>query len=375
MPALGFWKRSQRGVAAVVVVAFFGSGLFVALLGMIVDAGFLYLDRQIQQTRADYALRKVVGECNNGIRVCETAPQFLAATQAVLPEGSTLVEVCGPQAGPASGGILCEGEGNASAIADCQAPPPEYEDTFVRVRVVASNDSARLGILDYFYPGSSPGLPQGCAQVALEAPTGTYVPTAFPLALPACFATDATEEVVLTSIEPSLEQGYSCAVQTASGSLVQTDSISGFTLASLQEPDRSQYCRGEDATAVPLGAILRREPNEKTGLCGSTISLNDLTPLIGSTQFIPVVGPPIQGGVGNYEFQVIGFRAFEISGFRLKVGSAGSKSSQFWKANGCESNDYCVSGYFRPGSAMTVISGKPRSDVPYFGLATPVPFH
>lgn len=364
--------QRQRGVAAVVFVAFFGSGLFVALLGIIVDGGFLYLDRQIQQNRAEFVLQKVVSECNNGVRDCDTTSETLLAAQAVLPAGSTLLEICGPGLAPAAGGIPCT-VATGQAIADCQVPPLEYSNTYARARVQASGNSARLGLLDFFFPGASPGLPQGCFQVALEAPTGTFVQTAFPLALPACFATDETYEIVLTSIEPSLEQGFSCVVQTAGGQFTLASSISGFTLASLREPEKSQYCDGGEKTAVPLGAILRRESNEKTDLCGNPISLSDLTPLIGTVQFIPVVGPPISGGVGNYDFQVIGFRAFEITGFRLKVGSAGGKSESFWSSRDCESQDFCVSGYFVPGAAMTVISGKPRTDVPYFGLASPVP--
>lgn len=357
-------SKRQPSFVTVLLVAVLGSGLFVAILGMIVDAGYLYLDRQTQQNNSEQVLAAVFHQCNTLV-YCDTASDMQSVAVSALPPGSKLVEICGPMANPIGSPIACS---EATAHSDCQPIPDEYSDVWLRVRVQANSNALRPGILDLWFPGASPGLPEGCSQGAYAPPSGTLVPTSVPIALPACFSTNPSTEVVLQSIDPSLEYGDGCVVSHISGGFLLSYSISGFTLASLQGDDRANYCKGEDATAVPLGAWLRREPNEQTDLCGNPMTLSKLNALVGTTQFLPVVGPPRAGSGGNYDFEVIGFRAFQITGAKLKVGFVGSNSAN------CPSL-YCLSGYFKPAAQKPVISSPPVLDVPYFGLPMLVPLY
>lgn len=367
----------RRGAAGVILGALLGSGLFIALLGIVVDAGVMYVDRQAQTTNAENTLARVADACGADPAACETPGGILAVAQSLVPTGSRLLELCGPIAGGNVGPVPCAA---TPTIADCGTPPALYENSFLRVRVEATNASSRTGILDALSFASSPKGPTGCAQAAFVAPNGARVPNAMPLALPACFTTDSDSEQVLVSIDPSLEGGsgggVTCTVDTLEGPVTER-SISGFTLVSLKEPSLSTYCLDGSLIAVPVGIGVSREPNERTDLCGSAMSLADASALVGTTQYFPVVGPPTSTGVGNYDFEIRSFRAFTITGFKLKVGRAGGKTTAFWEANGCEGNEFCVSGFFEEGTTdlLFPIDETTVGEIPDLDLATTVEFY
>lgn len=369
--------RSHRGAAGVILGAILGSGLFLALLGIVVDGGILYLDRQAQLRAAENTLSAVGKQCAENPASCDTAGGILSVATSLVPAGSRLVELCGPVAGAGAGSVTCA---PTSGPVDCGPAPLAFSESYLRVRVEATDASTRTGILDALSFAESPRGPSGCAQAAFVAANGARVPSAMPLALPACFNTDATDEQVLVSIEPNLEGGanggQSCIVDTLDGPVTER-SISGFTLVSLAEPDLSEYCRGDELVAVPTQVTVTREPNERTDLCGGGMSLSRAAALVGTTQFFPVVGPPTETGVGNYDFTVRSFRAFTITGFKLKVGEAGGKSDAFWTANGCEGNSFCISGYFEEGSTDLLFPVDPDSigQIPDLDLAVAVEFY
>lgn len=369
--------KTQSGAAGVILGAILGSGLFLALLGIVVDGGVLYLDRQAQIRAADTTLSVVAKQCAADPTSCDTAGGILALAQQAVPSGSSLVELCGPVAGAGAGAVPCQ---PAPSPVDCGPVPQAYSESFLRVRVEAVDASTRTGILDALSFADTPEGPSGCSQAAFVAANGARVPSAMPLALPACFDTDSTDEQVLVSIDPSLEGGsnggQTCVVDTLEGPVTER-SISGFTLVSLVEPGRSDYCQGDQLVAVPTRVTVSREPNERTDLCGGTMSLSRAAELIGTTQFFPVVGPPSLTGVGNYDFEIRAFRAFTITGFKLKVGEAGGKSDAFWTAGGCEGNSFCVSGYFEEGSTDLLFPVDPDSigQIPDLDLAVAVEFY
>jgi len=368
---------TRRGAAGVILGAILGSGLFIALLGIVVDAGVMFVDRQAQTLAAENTLSTVAKQCGSDPTQCETPGGILAVAQAAVPAGSRLVELCGPVAGGNVGPVSCQ---NLSLPLDCQPPSALYANSFLRVRVEATDSSTRTGILDALSFAASPDGPSGCAQAAFVAPNGARVPSPMPLALPACFSTDPGNEQVLVSIDPSLEGGssggVSCTVDTLDGPVTER-SISGFTLVSLKEPSLSTYCVGDELVAVPVGIWVSREPNERTDLCGSAMSLAKASALIGTTQYFPVVGPPTSTGVGNYDFEIRTFRAFTITGFKLKVGSAGGKSTAFWESNGCEGNSFCVSGFFEEGTTdlLFPVDEATVGEIPDLDLAVTVEFY
>lgn len=359
------------------MAAILGSGLFLVLLGIVVDGGVLYLDRQNQSRAADTTLTLTAKRCGSDPTACETPGGILAVAQESVPAGSRLVELCGPVAGAGAGTIACN---PTTSVVDCGQPPELFASSYLRVRVESVNASTRTGILDAVSFAETPQGPSGCAQAAFVAANGARVPSGMPLALPACFDTDSTDEQVLVSIEPSLEGGsnggLTCTVDTLDGP-VSERSISGFTLVSLIEPDRSEYCIGGELVAVPTNITVSREPNERTDLCGNSMSLSRAAALVGTTQFFPVVGPPSPTGVGNYDFEVRAFRAFTITGFKLKVGDAGGKSNSFWTSNGCEGNSFCLSGFFEEGTTDIIFPVDQDSigQIPDLDLAVAVEFY
>jgi hypothetical protein len=341
----------QKGIAGVVLAAVLGSGLFLVLLGIVVDGGRLFVDRQVQTNNAEIVLNTVTQACGTDRKACDTPGGILALAQAAVPGGSTLVELCGPVAGGATGVVACR---PTTSIVDCAPPPPLLRDYLLRVRVEAPDASTRTGILDTVSFASSPGGPSGCAQAALISPNAAKLPKALPIALSLCAENDPTKEVVLRSIVPSQEGGTTggvqCTVDTLNGPVTER-SITGFTLVSLAATEKQMYCSGAEATAIVLlGARLNREPNEQTNLCGSRISLQDARSFLGETLYVPVVGPPAPTGQGNYSFDIVGFRAFTLTGFKLKPGLDGQKSTEFWADNGCDGNNFCLSGYFVEGA-------------------------
>lgn len=370
-------RQVRRGAAGVILGAILGSGLFIALLGIVVDAGVMFVDRQVQTSVAENTLSQIADSCGSDPSQCDTPGGILAVAQAAVPSGSRLVELCGPVAGGDVGPIPCA---TTSSIVDCGPPSALFANSFLRVRIEATDASTRTGILDSLSFASSPKGPVGCAQAAFVAPNGARVPSTMPLALPACFTTDSSNEQVLVSIDPSLEGGSSggvtCTVDTLDGPVTER-SISGFTLVSLKEPSLSTYCVGDELVAVPVGIWVSREPNERTDLCGSAMTLAKASAVVGTTQYFPVVGPPTSTGVGNYDFEIRTFRAFTITGFKLKVGSAGGKTTAFWEANGCEGNSFCVSGFFEEGTTdlLFPVDETTVGGIPDLDLAVAVEFY
>jgi len=367
-------NRGKPGVVGVLLAAILGSGLFLVLIGVIVDGGNLYLDRQLQNRVAENTLASVAQYCGANPSFCETQNEILLVAQSALPDGSVIDELCGPLAGGSDGPVACR---ETLSSLDCNPPSDLYASNYMRLRVVAADADSRTGVLDALTFGSSPEAPTGCSQLAFFAPNGAKVPRVLPLALPACFVTDSTDEQVMVSIVPSEEGSQNtCTVQTDTGAITE-QSISGFTLASLSDADRAAFCSADTQVPIPVGVPLSREPNEKTDLCGNAMTLASLTPLLNTTQYFPVVGPPSPTGVGNYDFEVRSFRAFRITGFKLKVGEGGGKTDWWWELNGCSGNSFCVSGYFESGTSDVLfpIDESQVGTIPDLDLAVIVGFY
>lgn len=375
---ISWLRRRQQGVSGAIFAGLLGSGLLLVTMGLVVDGGAQYVNRQSEQQVAQNALTQLMNDCVANTATCATASTASHYVNGVLPAGSTLVEVCGTGLAMASGGTSCAVDTGKKS--DCQTPSGIYASSYVRVRT-KSTDATGSHIVNDVSNKADAAAPYGCAQTALLAPNGARLNVDLPIALPACFATDSATERVLVSIDPSAEGslahgGPSCTVQTANGPVTER-SISGFTQTSLLSPEIAKYCTGNTQESIPVGITVQREPNEKTDLCGNAMSLAKSSSLIGKTLYFPVVGPPSQTGQGNYEFTVRSFRAFMVTGFKLKIGSAGGKTSAFWTDNGCSGNSFCLSGYFTGGQSDVLFPIDPTTtaSIPNLGLLTAVPLY
>jgi len=346
--------KKSDGFAGVILVALLGTGLVTALLGLVVDGGSLLFERRAQQTVADYSVEILSKDClANYSSYCSTrqnALDRLDIVRSVARNASetSILEVCGPLINRAGGGEPC------STLQDktinCQPVPSQYENSYIRVRTGKTTDAPGTPepykVLSWFPEFANGYSTSGCAQAAIFGAIAATTPVALPIVLPSCRTAAIGVATVLVGITPSLEQGRTCQVETISG--VKTENtISGFTLASLGTSERSTYCLGASTATLDVGLTLNREPNEKTDLCGASMIKTNLDRLLNKTLYLPTVGPPINNGVGNYSFTVRAFTAFKLTGYKLKVGSSTTPSAAWWQANGCASNQFCITGSFQ----------------------------
>lgn len=345
--------RSKEGFAGVFLVALLGSGLVIALLGIVVDGGTLFFDRRSHQVVADYSVEVLAKDCLVSYATsCASEPiavnhlnQVKAA--AASSAETTIIEACGPLINKAGGGQPCQAL--ESKQLNCQPIPTTYQNSFVRVRTGKTNltpgQTEPFKVLSWFGSLSGGYSVTGCAQAAIYGSVAANVPVALPLALPSCRTAAVGVPTVLVSITPSLEKGNSCTVDTINGPVTER-SISGFTLVSLTGTDVTKYCLGSSTATLDVGVVVTRKPDEKTDLCGAAMVKTNLDRLLNKVIYLPTVSPPTDTGLGNYAFTVRAFTAFKLTGYKLKVGSSTSPTAGWWLANGCPSNQFCVTGTF-----------------------------
>lgn len=346
--------KNTDGFAGVILVALIGTGLVTALLGLVVDGGTMLFERRAQQTVADYSveilgrdcLANYTANCATGQAAIDHIDQVRAAASST--EGTSVLEACGTLINRSNGGETCATLEDKTI--NCQAIPIEYANSFIRVRTgkttLTPGQAEPYKVLSWFPAFADGYSTSGCAQAAIFGSVAAITQVALPLALPSCRTAAIGVATVLVSIDPSKEKGNSCTVDTISGPITET-SISGFTLASLGTADRSTYCPGASTATLDVGLTLNREPNEKTDLCGAAMVKTNLDRLLNKTIYVPTVGPPLTNGVGSYSFVVRAFTAFKLTGYKLKVGSSTSPSAAWWLANGCPTNQFCITGSFQ----------------------------
>lgn len=375
---MSWLRRRREGVSGAIFAGLLGTGLLLVTMGLVVDGGALYANRTSEQQIAQNALTQLMNHCVERSSTCESESAADLYVSGILPAGHTLAEICGTGLGMSAGGTTCDIQ--TGKVSDCQRPTGIYATSYIRLRT-KSSDATGSRIVNDMSGAVDSESPYGCAQTALLAPNGARLNVDLPIALPACFASNDNVEHVLVSIDPSAEGslakgGPSCTVQTANGPVTER-SISGFTQTSMVSSDVTKYCSGSVEANIPVGITLQREPNEKTDLCGNAMTLAKVSGLVGKTLFFPVVGPPTDTGQGNYQFTVRSFRAFTITGFKLKIGSAGNKTSTFWTNGGCSGNSFCLSGYFTSGQSDVLFPVDPAktANIPNLGLLTAVPLY
>ncbi len=364
--------RDDDGAVIVLVAILVAGGVISGLLALVADLGQLYAERRVVQNGADAAALAIAQDCAEGVDGCigqegadARAEQFANAN---APDDVTAVtEVCGPDG---EGLTACPAPG--AHWADCQ-PVSEEMPHYVRVRTSTLRPDGGTFLLPIFAgllaEGEDAELGTGaCAQAGWGPPSTAFAQLA--ILVPVCPGNPNGEDVVIEDFKES-DPDQDCSVTVNDVEYPYPGVTKGFGFGTFPgAPEK------ECLVDVPLsiGDWIEIQRSEKSQWCGTKKQMADkLTALIASGQpvLVPVVGPHTDDGTGQFEFQILSFKALTLLGFNIRGEEGGTdpypgtKKNNSWLGTACESDASrsCLYGSFGPAT----IAGTP-GDNPDFGV-------
>jgi len=395
-------SKNQKGIAGVFVAAIIGSGFFIALLGLVVDGGNMYLERRVHQSVADFSIQRLSKDCQTDYTAyCETEAKAIAhlnQSKALYPGNAdtTIIEVCGPLIAKKSGGVPCDPI--AESVTTCTPVPEVYSSSYIRVRTAkpgVGDGNEPYRVLNWFSSMSGGYSVGACAQAAWYGSGAATVSKALPFALSAC-RTQALGGDVLGDVPDNLigvpvlikhfvpsdsstsPRIINCNVSTLLGETKNIEALNGFALVSLRD---TTLCQPGGTIPIYLGGdpvIVDYSSNKRSDLCSRTLTTTDVNKTLSTVSFVITVGKPTTSGIGNYSFEVIGFTAFKLEGYFINNTLNGGKPppGTTWASNGCSNNTPCLYGSFE--NAKTDLVQPLTSellDTPNIGLISVLPLY
>lgn len=324
--ASGSAHRNDRGAVALLVALLLGAGALTGLLGLVVDGGRLYAERRVVQNGADAAALAVAQNCALERPECATqaSSRVVAGTFANLnasDDGRTSVtELCG--SAPLA---PCPSVGSTPKWSDCQT---DVTGNYARVRTRSEDAAGSAFFLPIFagvIGGTNGQLTVGaCSQVKWGG--AASAPIQFPFLLPACAPLLAEGLKVIEDFDPN-DPNTSCTVN----GITYDPVTKGFAFGTL--PGADSNCL--TTVTVDVGDVIAVETS-LTQVCGTKIN-TVLDPIIASGKAIvlPVVGAHTQTGQGNYDFTILSFKSFILTGYKLKNITGGTAPPGGWSQTVC----------------------------------------
>ena len=327
-------EMSDRGAVALLVALLLGAGVLTGLLGLVVDGGRMFAERRVVQNGADAAALAVAQNCALQRPEClsQASSRAVAATFANLnasDDGRTSVtELCGSS--PLGG---CPSLGTTPKWSDCQTA---VTGNYARVRTRSEDASGSAFFLPIFAGvlggGTGSQLSVGaCSQVRWGG--ATSAPIQFPFLLPACSPLLDQGAKVIEDFDPN-DPDESCTV----GGVTYNPVTKGFAFGAL--PGADPDCL--TTVDIKVGSVISVETS-LTQVCGTKINtvVDTLLGINGQPATpitLPVVGAHSQTGQGQYDFTVLGFKSFILTGYKLKNVTGGTAPPGGWAATACGSS-------------------------------------
>jgi Flp pilus assembly protein TadG len=324
--ASGSARGNDRGAVALLVALLLGAGALTGLLGLVVDGGRLYAERRVVQNGADAAALAVAQNCALERPECasQASGQAVAGTFANLnasDDGRTSVtELCG--SAPL---VPCPSIGSTPKWSDCQT---DVTGNYARVRTRSEDAAGSAFFLPIFagvLSGSSDELTVGaCSQVKWGG--AKSAPIQFPFLLPACAPLLEEGLKVIEDFDPN-DPSTSCTVN----GITYNPVTKGFAFGTL--PGANTNCA--TTVTVDVGDVIAVETS-LTQVCGTKID-TVLDPIIaaGNPIVLPVVGAHTRTGQGNYDFTILSFKSFTLTGYKLKNITGGTPPPGGWSQTVC----------------------------------------
>lgn len=335
----------DRGAVIVLVAILLAAGVISGLLAIVADLGQLYAERRVVQNGADAAALALAQHCALEDADCLDTPRAKAAaevlTDANAQDAQTAVtQVCGTDA-------LAQCPPVSTAWNDCQ-PVGASIRHYVRVRAEteAADGSRTLTPIfaDLLATGGDVSA-NACAQTAWG-PAASAM-SSFPVLLPICPGVPGGPPVVISRFDSSssTREWTDCEVDGVTYPHV----TAGFSWT--RYPDQADLCLSP--VSVRIGDVLENYTSDPSACGPGQRTFDTLRALVdaGTPETVPVVGGHApRGGLGEYAFTVVTFKALTLLGFKVQgVGTYGAVPVGGWDApayNCSGGNTSCLYGSF-----------------------------
>lgn len=354
------------------VAILIAGGVISGLLALVADLGQLYAERRVVQNGADAAALAIAQDCADEVDGCtgqaDAQARAVQFANANAPDDVTAVtEVCG-KAG--DGLTTCPAPGEHWT--DCQ-PVTDEMPHYVRVRTSTLRPDGETFLFPIFAgllsdDGNAELGTGACAQAGWGPPATAAAQLA--ILVPVCPGNPDDVPVLLEDFKES-DPDQDCSMTVGGVEYSYPGVTKGFGFGTLPGAPAKE-CIVD--TPVNVGDWIEIQRSETSQWCGTKKQTADkLNALIaaGEPVLVPVVGPHSVNGTGQYEFQVLSFKAFTLIGFNIRGEEGGTdpfpgdKKKDSWVGTACEKDDSrsCLYGSFGPAT----ITGTP-GDNPDLGV-------
>ena len=321
-----------------IIAAFAGAGVLLAVLAMGIEAGRVYLMRNQVQQAGDSAVLALAEQCKGDIlgvhNYCDSASQLRTlALRSVMPNPVVadntvkFVGICVDTG--TSSTVSCKGYTDSDStvgLTDRCAPLPAGSTAYIQLVVERTNAFSGL-----FLPSSKF---RQCVQVRWF--IGKWESTPMPFVFPACaYAESATVRIFENPSQgggSGSRDGEDCEVTWAPGA-TQQFTYAPKTVSSV-DPEDPVYVGKNcgDSVTIQLGSVLTMgELIQET--CGSQVaSITTWRSSLSNARWVPIAGDY----VGNtWNVTVVAFAKFDLLGYNPANSKSWSMRSGFSSPGGC----------------------------------------
>ncbi len=366
-------NRQDEGVVALIVTFFFGAGVFVVLLALVIDIGAMQLERRQLQNGAEAAAVQAAFDCSLdgfGSHVCgNLAPPITIASRNASDQTETITAT-----------DLC-GSGNAKLIAcseprtvrNCPQVPTAANWTQVTTSTWSKGGSRYVPQFFARAAGQQPQTVYACSQAAWGAPAEVHASTPFAIG-EGCWQQQATYAAsqglptyppsptytgiagVGSNPEPSAyEMALALSGNTAGSGAINcssTGNINGGFGWLTPGTSGTDTCfldfSYNQVTSNPGASLSQATCQDKmNALVNATeVSNNHFNP----AYFNRIAYIPVFDSATGTTYHITGFAAFYMTGYQ--VPSLGKSANPRNAANACPSNSVCIYGWFLNSSLL-----------------------
>lgn len=339
--------RDDRGAVVVLVAILLAAGVISGLLAVVTDLGRVYAERRVVQNGADAAVLALAQHCALEDSECLDNPTAVSTAQVLAnanaPDAHTAVTaVCGSTP-------LAQCLSQSTKWNDCQ-PVDAALAHYARVRTATQSDSGEPYFLPIFADllaggGASQLSANACAQAAWGPAASAMV--SFPILLPICPGVPGGPAVVISRFDSSSpsREWTDCEVDGVTYSHV----TAGYSWTRFD--DQANLCFS--TVSVAIGDVLENYTSDPSACGPGNETKDNLQAIVdaGEPLTVPVVGGHApKGGLGEYEFTVVSFKALTMLGYKVQgVGTYGQAPAGGWNSpdyNCAGGNNSCIYGSF-----------------------------
>jgi hypothetical protein len=339
-------RRDDGAVAVLVAVC------MVALLAVgafVLDVGRIYAERRQLQNGADAATLAVVMDCHLPAGCAATAGTKAAdkANQNANDGASTVASPSGPAVCGSGGGLPACSPDSGLGAWDCPPlptgpPAAKYVQVRTQTRAPAGGNLVPPFLAQVLVPSYTGSTVRACARASWGAPSGLR--SQLPLVISLCefnFYSSNGTALASTPFDPALERVLHFHTQDQISRCPSSNS-------GADEPGGFGWIDTDDSgcetrTAVTDPRLPADPGTDVPSACTSTY----LDSLVGSIVDVPVFGTT-NGLSGNQiAYNIVGYAAFHLTGFKLSGDPAYTRQSATLSASRrCTGNERCIYGYF-----------------------------